>query len=253
MENKSVERPDRRKILIVGREGIFSQEMMDYAIHLAERLDFDLLALSVGSQDSDEAFEMLAHKKASAFKRKADRRGIHCTHLIKRGRPGPAVEDVNREIKRVELVIADLGIDREEVAREVTIPLLSVVADSLNYEGGKNMAGNESSRGKRALAATIGYGLLSASLYGAVFMHADTIMTYFTKGGIYAALPIATVFVFSFTHGAFASNLWSLLGVEAMKKGAMHQVKSEVIQKRKRVEKKPRTYAYINPFHRIDK
>jgi hypothetical protein len=70
---------------------------------------------------------------------------------------------------------------------------------------------------------------------------------------MYAALPVATVFFFSFAHGAFASNLWSLLGIEAMKKNALHQVKREVIQKRKQVQKKPRTYAYVNPFHRIDR
>jgi hypothetical protein len=43
-------------------------------------------------------------------------------------------------------------------------------------------------------------------------------MQFFTKGGYYAALPIATVFVFSFAHGAFASSLWSVLGIEPLTK-----------------------------------
>ena len=66
--------------------------------------------------------------------------------------------------------------------------------------------------GKTAL-----YGVLSAALYCAVFTYSDTIMPYFTAGSYLAALPIATVFVFSFAHGAFASNLWSALGIEAVR------------------------------------
>jgi len=34
----------------------------------------------------------------------------------------------------------------------------------------------------------------------------------------YALLPILTAFLFSFIHGAFASNLWSFLGIEAIKR-----------------------------------
>jgi hypothetical protein len=259
MKNKSLECPPeigragRRKILIVARDDTFSVDVIDYAIHLAERLDYDLAALSVHDERSGKKPNRRALKTASALKREAGRRGIHCDHMIKHGETGLAVEEVNHEIKRVELVITDVGVDREEVAREVTIPMFSVVCDSLEFEGGKKMESNQGSGKKRVLASTIGYGAASAALYAAVFMNSDTVMQYFTKGGMYAALPVATVFFFSFAHGAFASNLWSLLGIEAMKKNALHQVKREVIQKRKQVQKKPRTYAYVNPFHRIDR
>ncbi|MFP5213816.1 MAG: hypothetical protein ACLGPL_10605 [Acidobacteriota bacterium] len=246
-------RTDRRKIMVVGREGDFSEEVIDYATHLAERLDYDLLAVSVAEEPMGEIFERMARKAAGDIGQRAGRRGIHCEHVIRYGETGAAVKQVVHEARRIELVITDEGIDKEEVAREVTIPLFSVVSDSLNLEGDKDMADNQGGQGNKALLSTIGYGALSAALYGAVFMNADTVMQYCTKGGLYAALPIATVFVFSFAHGAFASNLWSLMGIEAMKKGIMHQVKTEVAQKRKQVQKKPRTYAYINPFHRIDK
>ena len=68
------------------------------------------------------------------------------------------------------------------------------------------------------MGRTVALGLGAAALYAAVFLNADLVMKYFTRGGWYAALPVATVFVFSFVHGAFASNLWSLLGIEATKK-----------------------------------
>ena len=60
-------------------------------------------------------------------------------------------------------------------------------------------------------------------------------MKYFTKGGIFAALPIVTVFAFSFVHASFASNLWSLLGIEATKK-----VQPRVAPKRPAPRKRPR-------------
>jgi hypothetical protein len=258
MTNKSLERsPEtgragRRKILIVTRQGAFTEGVVDYAIHLAERLDYDLIALSVDDERSGKSFERRVRRIAESLKRKAGRRGIHCEHIIKHGETGTAVEEVNHEIRRVELVITDVGVDKEEVAREVTIPMFSVVSDSLKLEGGRNMEINQGGK-KRMLASTIGYGAATAVLYAAVFMNSETVMDYFTRGGAYAALPIASVFLFSFAHGAFASNLWSLLGIEAMKKGALHQVKRDVVQKRKQVQKKPRTYAYINPFHRLDK
>lgn len=71
---------------------------------------------------------------------------------------------------------------------------------------------------KKPYAKTLLYGAVTAVLYAAVFSHSDAILQLFTRGGIYAALPIATVFVFSFAHGSFAHNLWSVLGIEAVTK-----------------------------------
>jgi hypothetical protein len=47
--------------------------------------------------------------------------------------------------------------------------------------------------------------------------HQALVTDTFTKGGWYAAYPILAAFFFSFIHGAFASNLLSVLGIEAKK------------------------------------
>ncbi len=73
---------------------------------------------------------------------------------------------------------------------------------------------------KKIVIQTLVYGAITAALYAAVFTHATSITELFARGGVYAALPIATVFVFSFAHGAFSSNLWSVLGIEAISKPA---------------------------------
>ena len=61
------------------------------------------------------------------------------------------------------------------------------------------------------------FGAMSIGLYVALFRYQDWVTDVFTKGGIYTAWPILTAFVFSFIHGAFASNLLSYLGIEAKK------------------------------------
>ena len=80
------------------------------------------------------------------------------------------------------------------------------------------MAQAKAVRGKKLVAKTLLYGALSAAMYAAVFTHTTVIMAYFTKGLYYAALPILTALAFSFVHGAFAGNVWSLLGIEAIQK-----------------------------------
>ncbi|AFM23441.1 hypothetical protein [Desulfomonile tiedjei] len=74
---------------------------------------------------------------------------------------------------------------------------------------------------KKLVIQTMLLGAVTAILYAAVFSHANTVVELFARGGYYAVFPIATVFVFSFAHGAFASNLWSALGIEAVTKQAV--------------------------------
>ena len=58
-------------------------------------------------------------------------------------------------------------------------------------------------------------GIATAGLYIGLFANQDIIMEEFTRGGAYAAWPILTAFVFSIVHGAFASYLLSLMGIQA--------------------------------------
>ena len=81
---------------------------------------------------------------------------------------------------------------------------------------------------------TLVYGLLAAGLYAAIFWQEDLVMKYFTRGGWYAALPIATVFIFSLAHGSFANYLWSALGIEATrKKTAVRPEKARPVERKR--------------------
>ena len=57
------------------------------------------------------------------------------------------------------------------------------------------------------------YGAMSLASYIVLFMNEQVITDFFTRGGKFVALPIATAFYFSFLHGAFASNLIRVMGL----------------------------------------
>lgn len=233
-----------RKILAVAKNELFSEDMMNHSIHLAKRLSYDLIALNVKTSPNHRY-----DPSGEVFKRRAAENGIRCEYAVRSGDMAETVERFHHETRRVEFVIAGSEAQKEEMTGIVTIPVFNIVSTHLS-DGRKIMAEIQDSK-KRLAVRTIGYGLLSAVMYAAVFMNAKTVMHYFTMGSWYAALPIATVFAFSLAHGAFASNLWSLMGINAVKKDEVHQTVQTRVRPAQRPRKRPRAYAYINPFHRI--
>lgn len=71
---------------------------------------------------------------------------------------------------------------------------------------------------KKPYASLIIMGCLSAVLYSALLLKQDFLNKYFALGGVYAFLPIATAFIFSYIHGTFTGHFWTVLGIEAAKK-----------------------------------
>jgi hypothetical protein len=254
---------ERPKILVALTQPDVPDCVAEYTVHLAERLHYDILAMHVGHTDQatpplsqpmrfQDQYRKRTIKSAQALCRKAGECGIHCEHLVKFGDLGTTVGALHHEVKRIEFVITDSEVNKEDIFAEVTIPVFSVTPTYWWLEqGGKTMARELAAKKSKPVAKTIMLGLAAAALYTAVFANADTVMKYFTRGSWYAALPIATVFMFSFVHGSFASNLWSVLGIEAKKKDVLQKTEEKVVQPKKQPRKKPRAYAYVNPWHRI--
>jgi hypothetical protein len=97
---------------------------------------------------------------------------------------------------------------------------------------------------KRPVGKMIAYGVLTGICYALLFLNANFVMEYFSRGAWYAALPIGTAFLFSFVHGAFASNLWSVLGIEAIKKEMRPQpAKAKRVYRRRRIQPQPQIKA----------
>lgn len=75
-----------------------------------------------------------------------------------------------------------------------------------------------SSTKKKPVGKMLIMGVLSITLYAALLSNQDMVNSVFGQGGWYALLPIATAFVFSFIHGSFTGDFWTVLGIEAAKK-----------------------------------
>jgi len=61
------------------------------------------------------------------------------------------------------------------------------------------------------------FGAISLVGYFILITNQKLVTEVFTMGGWHAVYPVGTALVFSFIHGAFASNLLSVLGLEAKK------------------------------------
>lgn len=77
---------------------------------------------------------------------------------------------------------------------------------------------SEEKKKKKPYVQMIIFGIISLASYVALFSNETLVTEVYTRGGYYAAFPIVTALWISFMHGAFGSNLLSVLGLEAKKK-----------------------------------
>ena len=73
------------------------------------------------------------------------------------------------------------------------------------------------SKREKPYLKTLVFGIVSIASYLILYTLQDVITEYYTRGGAYAAFPVVTALYFSLVHGAFASNVLSMLGIEAAK------------------------------------
>ena len=72
-------------------------------------------------------------------------------------------------------------------------------------------------RKKKPVGKMVLFGAMSIAAYLFLFSNETLVTQTFTLGGWHAAFPVMTAFLFSFVHGAFASDLLSVIGLEAKK------------------------------------
>jgi hypothetical protein len=70
------------------------------------------------------------------------------------------------------------------------------------------------------------FGAASIALYAAVFVFSQQILKFCAEGGLHNIAPVATVFLFSYVHGSFASNFWTACGIEASHNAGKKVVKT---------------------------
>ena len=106
-----------RKILVIGHEDGFSERLTEYALDMAKRLDFELVALNVTSAplslsgDKREAaiaaFIEGAQRSGAALKEKAAANNIEFTHRIEIAPQEEVVENLHSEDAGLRYVLTE--------------------------------------------------------------------------------------------------------------------------------------------------
>jgi len=100
--------------------------------------------------------------------------------------------------------------------------------------------GADSKKKKKPVGKMLAFGIGSTIIYALVLSYQGLITAYFTRGALYAVLPIAGAFAISYMHGHFTGYFWSVIGIEANQKALKPRVEAERPAKRERVQPQPR-------------
>jgi hypothetical protein len=127
--HKEADVPEERsgKLLVVGRQGAFSAEVMDYALDMAKRLHYEILALNTAALSGEtfrlfsasqrklsQDFRELAQKNVKPFQEKAENLGVSFAHMVKFSERDRAIQEVNKEFPNIEFVVSDSEDERPE-------------------------------------------------------------------------------------------------------------------------------------------
>lgn len=247
------------RILVITRASCMSEAVMNYATSVADRLGYSILAVYVNSLPFFRDGGGRGHRFASAvedsalqFAQMADAKDVGFSRIIETGKIGAVVQRLCQAVRRVEFIVIDRNLSSADVASKSPVPVFSVVSSSDNgakvrpgiktkhfWKGDFTMS--KQSRARYARRALM-FGAGTVALYATVFTHADLLMSYCTRGGAYALLPVATVFAFSYVHGSFTSAFWSALGIEGSQKTA-HKTAEKTAEKAVRKDSRPRVHA----------
>jgi len=108
------------KLLVVGRESNFNKEVIDYALDMAQRLSYEILALNTAPLSCEtfsllpterskvcREFRTLTEKNIRLFQQEAQKRAIPFKHVIKFSEKDQALAEITREFSDIEFVVSD--------------------------------------------------------------------------------------------------------------------------------------------------
>ncbi len=109
-----------RKLVVVGRESVFSEDIIDYALEMAERMSYEIVALNTAPLSCEtfkffsssrnkicEDFEDLSKKNVRLFQEAAEKKGIPFTHVVKFSESSEVLKEIRNEIGEFEFVVSE--------------------------------------------------------------------------------------------------------------------------------------------------
>jgi len=197
-------------ILVVTRNGHMTEPVMNYAINVADHLKYGILAVHINTlpffRDGgrrEVLFAAAMQESALVLRAKAGAKGVLVEHLGESGKIGKVVQRLCHSGKKIEFVVIDQGIRREEVTSQAPVPVFSVIytnagTNQINKTTSyKTMKIGElfmsTTSKKRHVKNCFLFGALTAGVYAAVFTNQDLVMTYSPKA---ACMPSCRLLLF---------------------------------------------------------
>lgn len=119
-------------LLVIGNDDTFSRRIIDYALEMAQRMSYRIVALNMAPvpeaafrllsppSDKIQEFEQSARQNAATFAEAAEEAGIPFEHIVKFGETDAVIDEVAREYGGVEFVVSEPAEDQagDRAARE---------------------------------------------------------------------------------------------------------------------------------------
>jgi hypothetical protein len=128
----------RPKILVVGSEDGFSRALVDYAVGLAKRMKYEIVALNCAEISTEapethspyreelfKEFNARAAKAVELLASRAAEEGVPIRHVVKAGGLSSCVRELEKEISRLNFVLTESE-PTQELGLETSIPVFCI-------------------------------------------------------------------------------------------------------------------------------
>jgi CheY-like chemotaxis protein len=108
------------RLLVIGRESDFSQELIQYALDISRRMSYAILAMNAAGFNNEsfklfpkarervcQDFQEISEKNASLFRQVAQRDGVPFAHLVKFCERDEAIDEVINDVGYIDYVVSE--------------------------------------------------------------------------------------------------------------------------------------------------
>jgi len=108
------------KLVVIGQESRFSESIVTYALDMARRMDYQILALNTAPLSCEtfrmfstsraqvcQDFEALSEKSAEGFRQRAEAAGIDFVHVVKFVETNEALEQLKHEFDNIGFIVSE--------------------------------------------------------------------------------------------------------------------------------------------------
>lgn len=208
-------------ILIVTKNGRVSPAAMQSCLNIAERLGYSMLVAYVNTLPflwdggrRERFLEKAAKENFREFCEMTRPRNTYVASVKEYGKVGKVIRRLCHIVKRVDMVVVDKGVNREESVASSPVPVFCVEegrestlqkVHCRRKSSASSLSFRHTIKRQSTVLHALSLGLCVAGLYCFFFSHLDFIMESCAQGGLYAIVPLVATCVFFLVQNAFIS------------------------------------------------